>query len=153
MKRISIRRKKKDSVPQPKPAPEPEPQDEYSESTSTSSESMVESEPPTKAFANLKVRENPERRPQVRFEPQVQKQGGARVVEPPSKFVGIRRNQGDVPRGQPKYLGQPRSRPYDNPSQRRSGKRNLQYASPYGPNGYNLSTQERARLLYFSCFG
>ena len=150
MKRITIRRNKKTTQP-PAPPPEPEMDDETSEYSS--SESLAPSEPPTESLRNLNMRQQPKPRPQVRFEPQVREPRRPTIVDRQSFPAQVRPTNPYAQQRRPRTLAAPRSIEYDKPLRRPCGKRNVSFASPYGPNGYKLSTQEKARRLYNTCFG
>ena len=150
MKRITIRRNKKTSQP-PAPPPEPEMDDETSEYSS--SESLAESEPLTDALKNLKVTEQAQARRQVRFEPQVREPRRTTIVDRQSFPAQVRPINPYQQQKRPRTLATPRSITYDKPLRRPRGKRNVSFASPYGPNGYQMTTQEKSRRLYRTCFG
>jgi hypothetical protein len=150
MKRITIRRNRKPTQPPP-PPPEPDMEDETSEYSS--SESLAESEPLSEAIGNLRVTEQTKPRPQVRFEPQARPVRRATNVERQSFPVQPRSVNPYAQQKRPRTLAAPRSITYDKPLRQTRGKRNVSFASPYGPNGYQLSTQEKSRRLYYTCFG
>ena len=41
----------------------------------------------------------------------------------------------------------------DRPSRQKVQSQKMRFSSHFGPNGHSMSTQEKARALYFSCFG
>ena len=153
MKRITIRRKKRKPAPQPEPEPEPE---EEETSSYSSEETVAQSEPqpqPAEPVRNLKKKEIPKERPQVRFKAPVHEPRSARVEKPQYFSQDPRRAQAYHQHKTPPYLNQPRSIDYPRPSNRTQGRQHLRYASIYGPNSRSMSTQDKARKLYFSCFG
>ena len=153
MKRITIRRKKSKPAPQPEPEPEPE---EEETSEYSSEETVAESEPPTQPaqpVRNLKTRERPKQRQQVQFQDPVHEPRSARVERQQYFPQEPRRVQPYHTRKPAPQLGQPRSMIYPKPSRQPSGRQNLRYKSIYGPNSRAMTTQEKARQLYFSCFG
>ena len=153
MKRITIRRKK--SKPAPQPEPEPEPEEEETSSYS-SEETVAQSEPqpqPAEPVRDLKKEENPKERPQVRFKAPVQEPRSARVAPPQYFSQDPRRAQAYHQHKPSPYLNQPRSIDYAGPSNQTRGRQNMRCRSIYGPNAASMSTQDRARKLYFSCFG
>ena len=153
MKRITIRRKKSKPAPQPEPEPQPE-EEETSEYSSEGTVAETEPQPqPDEPNRNLKTREQPKERPQVRFKAPVQEPRSARVAPPQYFSQEPRRVPAYQQRKPPAYLNQPRSIDYARPSNRSQGRQNLRYASIYGPNSRSMSTQDKARKLYFSCFG
>ena len=153
MKRITIRRKK--SKPAPQPEPEPQPEEEETSEMSTE-DTVVETEPqpqPDEPNRNLKTDHRPKERSQVRFKAPVEEPRSARVAPPQYFSQDPRRVPAYHQRKPAAYLNQPRSIDYARPSNRSYGRQNLRYASIYGPNSQSLSTQDKARKLYFSCFG
>ena len=153
MKRITIRRKKSKPAPQPEPEPQPE---EEETSEYSAEEPVAETEPqpqPDEPNRNLKTHEETKERPRVRFQAPAQAPRSARVAEPQYFSQDPRRVQAYRQRKPPAYLNQPRSIDYARPSNRSHGRQNLRYASIYGPNSRSMSTQDKARKLYFSCFG
>ena len=153
MKRITIRRKKSKPAPQPEPEPEPK-EDQTSECSSE--ETVQESEPqpqPEEPVQNLKRRERPRERQRVRFEAPEHDPRSARVVRPQYFSQDPRRVKAYHQQKPPPYLNQPRSIDYARPSNQTRGRQNMRYRSIYGPNAASMSTQDRARKLYFSCFG
>ena len=153
MKRISVRRKKKAPPPEPKPEPVPEPQKEEVEVEFSESESIAETEPPEQEFRNLDLDDRQRMRPKVHFEPPDDEPRSTAFARPRTNPVGIRDRPGYIPNRRTNFIHDPRSNPYANPSRRKKPMRNLQYRSPYGAGTWNLSTQDKARLLYSSCFG
>ena len=153
MKRITIRRKKSKAAPQPEPEPE---QEEEQTSECSSEETVPETEPqpqPEEPVRNLKRREHPRQRQKVRFEAPDQNPRSASVARPQYFPQDPRRVNAYQQQKPPPYLNQPRSIDYPRPSNRTQGRQNMRYRSIYGPNAASMSTQDRARKLYFSCFG
>ena len=153
MKRISVRRKKKDPVPPPPPAPEPKPQEADDSSDFSSSEPLNETQPLNEAIANLKVAEQQQVRPQIPTEPQVSQQRSPTLAQSQPRFAQNVYPQTYYQQKPSRSLGGPSAIPYDKPLRRKKSKRNMSYRSPYGPGTWNMSTQDKARMFYYSCFG
>lgn len=153
MKRITIRRNRKQTVQTQPPvaAPEPEPEDATSEYSS--SESLQENEPPTEAIRNLRVEDRPKPRPQVRFEEHPKPVRRTTFARPPTEHVPQRQNRRYHVPEPSRNLGQPRSMSYEKPLTNRYGRPKMRWGSHYGPNGPYMDTQAKARILYKSCFG
>jgi hypothetical protein len=150
MKRITIRRTKKPTKPI---TPPQEPDASDATSDYSSSESLGESEPPTEQLRNLNVAGQPQQRRQVRFEPQAQPVRRTNVAHRQS-FPAEPRRQNPYPQQKrPPSLNAPRSIQYPKPSRAHRGRRNLHFASHFGPNGHMLDTQTKTRLFLSTCFG
>ena len=160
MPRFQIKRKNK------KPEPEVEPQpmsEEESESLDLSMEFDEDNESPTKPL-NKKITEmkldpepqEPELDPQQYNEPQFQRPmpvRRARVARPMSQNARFGFSREPVPSRRRPMYDKLRSIDYPRPSRSSNGKRKLQYSTPYGVNGTSMTTQEKARRLFNSCFG
>ena len=151
MKRITIRRNKK--APE-KPPQEPDAPDESSDETSEyeSDDTEAITEPPTKQLRNLKVSQQRELRPRAVQKPVRRESRSANIVERQSFPVQPPRQNAYDLRNQRREFARPRSINYEHPRKQRSGRRNLHYRSIYGPNSHLMSTQDKARQLYFAAF-
>ena len=153
MPKFQIKRKTRN--PEPEVVPE-EKYDENEERLETESESSEPSEPLTEQMETLEVAETPQRQPKVQFDPRFaprRRPAEASLARQQALLTQqdeLRRYQQLVAR---EKLGQRRSIQYPKPLKNRNGRRNLQYSSHYGPNAAAVSTQEKARQLYYSCFG
>ena len=153
MKRITIRRNRKQVVQTQPPvaAPEPEPEDEASEYSS--SESFQETEPPTEAIRDLRVDDQPKPRPQTHFERRADPVRRTTFAQPLTEHVPQQQNRRyHVPKPS-RQLGRPRSIEYEKPLENRYGRPKMRWGSHFGPNGAYMDTQTKARLLYSNCFG
>ena len=149
MKRITIRRKKK---PQAQPEPIVEPENDDMESEYSSSESLAESEPRNQYQEPEYKPQVAERKPQVHFKPPTEQMRSARIAERQSFPAQPVRKNPYMNHRQPQRLGTARSIDYARPSDRSRGRPKMQYKSYYGPNGNVMSTQDKARILYYQCF-
>ena len=115
-----------------------------------------ESEPLSEQMETLNLGEPALKTPQPRSEPQYERPRRHAVASVARQQTYPVRN--DQPQQyyrtqQPRQLGQARPMQYPKPSRTASGRPKLQFRSHYGPNGALLSTQDKARRLYHSCFG
>ena len=153
MPRFSIKRKTRQ--PEPEVVVE-EKIDETEISLESEYESSEESEPPTEQFQTLNIAETAETIPQQQIETQYQPQRSSRATTLAHQHTIPVQHQPDyrqVAPQQRRVLGQPRLMEYPRPSRSSNGRRKLQFRSHFGPNGYAMSTQDKARRLYNSCFG
>jgi len=153
MPRFSVRRKTKPVQPEEPLEVKVDDQEVSMESSYSESE---ESEPLSEQFETLKVAQTPvyaskpETRPQV--EP-VRRTRSASVAQWRPNVARYRQNNPPRrPMDPPGYQNR-RSVQYAKPLRSQNGSRKMQYGSHYGPGGNSLTTQEKARLLYHSCFG
>ena len=152
MKRITIRRKKKEA-PTPPPQPPKVEEDNSETSEYTSSDDNTQNEPPTKQFANLKTQAPPVSRPKVHFQEPSAPVRSARNVERQSfPAQPTQKNSYNVQRP-PANIGRPRPMVYDRPQRKPRGRQKWRFRSIYGPNAHLLSTQDKARRLYYAAFG
>ena len=153
MPRFSIRRKKPEEQPQ---EPTEEKIDDQEISVESESEPSEQSEPLTEQMETLKLDESPSRRPQQYYETQTmapRRTREARVERYPPNPARYRQNYEAHRRVAPQQYRNPRSIDYPKPLRSQNGARKLQFGSHFGPGGHSLSTQEKARRLYYSCFG
>ena len=155
MKRIQIRRKKRKPET---PPPPPEPVDDESSETSEF-EDDVQTEPPPpqsephQQLRNLSLADEQRSRSQALYQTPVREPRRANVARTRPNFAPDAPKKPTWQQRQPSVLGAPRSQTYDRPRKRPSGRPKWRFRSAYGPNGHLLSTQDKARMLYFSAFG
>ena len=153
MPRFQIKRKTRE--PKPEVVPE-EKIDEQEVSLESSEESSEESEPLTEQFKTLEVTKQAPRDTQRRNEPEYttpRRERSASVA--PERTKAVRNQYYNRPRpGDIRSVYQnPRSIQYPKPSRRVDGRPRLHYRSFYGPNAERMTTQDKARQLYYTCFG
>ena len=153
MPRFQIKRKTR--KPEPEVVPE-EKIDENEMSLESSSESEDETKPLNKQMETLELDESPEDDTETYNEPEYVPKRRSRSASVAHMFAEPVRNQ--YPRAQRppqarRMYREPRPIEYARPSRSVNGRRVLQYRSSYGPNGEHMSTQDKARSLYYSCFG
>ncbi len=153
MPRFQIKRKTRQ--PSPEVVPE-EKIDENEMSLESESESSDESEPLTEQMETLNLAPAAQRTPQRQTEPQYAPQRRARdtsLARRPTYPVQSRAVQHSQQLQRPRQLGQTRPVQFPKPSRSANGRPKLQFRSHFGPNGKLMSTQDKARSLYYSCFG
>ena len=153
MPRFQIKRKTRE----PKPEVVPEVKvDEQEVSLEFSSESEDESEPLTERFQTLEVAEEAPKRVEFQSEPEYAPERRSREASVVRQRPIVAQNQnyyGRRPKDLRQMYRQPRSIQYPKPSVSRNGRPSLHYKSFYGPNSAQMTTQDKARQLYHSCFG
>ena len=157
MPKFSIRRRKK-----PEPAPPAEKEDpEPMSDEEPSEEKMDECEEDTtedveetfKKMSIAKPRQYEPHRPQQGQKYTPRSMRDATIARYPPRYAPRGRlPRSDIPRAA-QTLNQRRSLFPPRPSTHLRRDRKLRFGSHYGPGGHGLSTQERARRLYYSCFG
>ena len=153
MPRFQIKRKTRE--PEPEVVPE-EKVDETEVSYETDSESSEESEPLEEQFEALRMAERARRDTQRQTEPEYKPERSVRDATPAHRYTtpagNPNYNQRQAPAARRMYEA-PRRIDYPKPSVSRNGRPTLQYRSRYGPNSKQMTTQDKARQLYYSCFG
>ena len=152
MKRITIRRNRKQ--PETKPEPVQQDEDESSETSEFESDDTdTKSEPLTSQLRNLNVREQAHpRQNRQSFQAHEESRRANLVARQSFPAPPVQKNSYQVHESRPKF-GAPRSMVYDRPRKQSNGRQKWRYRSIYGPNSHLLSTQEKARRLYYSAFG
>ena len=153
MPRFQIKRKTKKAEPEPILE---EKIDDTEMSYESVSDESSETEPLESEMQTLKIEDSPKPERKVRFEPQKQAPQQVRrttVARPQTNPVRYGNSFGRQAPARPQMLGQPRSMTFPKPSRLTNGSRRLQFRSHYGPDGNYMSTQDKARRLYYSCFG
>jgi hypothetical protein len=157
MPKFSIRRRKKAVPPAPAETEEPEPMSDEEPSEEKVDEcEEVATEDVEETFKKMtiaKTRQYEPHRPVQgqNYAPRSMRE--ARMDRYPPNHVPQRRlARSAIPRAA-QTLNQRRSLYVPRPSNQVRRDRKLRFGSHYGPGGHGLSTQERARRLYHSCFG
>jgi len=153
MPRFQIKRKTRD--PQPEIVPE-EKKDENEMSLESSYESSEESEPLSEAIETLEMKEKTQIAPKQQTQPQYatpRRTRDASVAQYNANVDEFGNHKLSYAPQRRSQLGQRRPVEYARPSRSANGRPHLQYKSCYGPDGQYLSTQDKARSLYYSCFG
>ena len=153
MPRFQIKRKTR--KPEPEVVPEQKVDDTEVSLTSSDYDSD-ETMPLSEAMETLEMEEKAEPEPKQQSEPEYPPQRRPRPATIEQQYTTPARNrniaQPRAPRRQRLY--RPLSSiDYAKPSRSSNGRPHLQYKSHYGPNTEQLSTQDKARRLYNSCFG
>ena len=152
MPRFQIKRKTRE--PKPEVVPE-EKIDENEMSLDSSSSSEAESEPLTKQIETLEMEETAEDDTQSYIEPENEPPRRTRSATVAHQYTTpVRERQTRAQRPPPvrRMYKEPRPIEYARPSRCSNGRPVLQYRSSYGPNGHRMTTQDKARSLYYSCF-
>ena len=153
MPRFQIKRKTQKKEPEPVPE---EKIDDTEMSFESASDTSSESEPLESEMETLKIQEQPKPARKVRFEPPKQApQQGRRttVAQQQPNPVRFANAFGRQPSTRPRQLRQPRPMDFPRPSRMTNGSQKLKFRTHYGPNADYMSTQDKARQLYYSCFG
>ena len=153
MPRFQIKRKTREAKPEVVPE---EKIDETEMSLESSDESSEESEPLVEQFETLEIEKKKEIQPKQQTKPQYDTPRRTRETSVAQYNANV--DQYGNPRQtyapqRGRQLGQRRPIEYPRPSRSANGRPHLQYRSLYGPNSQYLSTQDKARSLYYSCFG
>ena len=153
MPRFQIKRKTQ--KPDPEPVPE-EKVDDTEMSFESASDTSSESEPLEGQMQALKMMAEPKPERKVHFEPPKQAPQELRrttVAQQQPNPVRFANAFGRYPSPRPQQLRQPRPMDIPRPSKLTNGSQKLKFRTHYGPNGDYMSTQDKARQLYYSCFG
>jgi len=153
MPRFQIKRKPK---PEPMEVVLEEKIDEMEISDLSSSESSDYSEPLTEQMETLEIAKQHAIRPTKETEPQYEPQRRTREARVAHQEpIPVRNEYQRRPNTlhDRRQLGQRRLMQYPKPSRSANGRPTLQYRSYYGPNSTHMTTQDKARRLYNSCFG
>ena len=153
MPRFQIKRKTKEI--EPKVLVE-EKIDETEVSLESSDEESIESEPLSEAVQTLEIADKAETNPKQQIEPQYEtprRMREATIARQQTNYdqYGNHR-QTYAPQRQQMYR-QPRPIQYTKPSRSLNGRPTLQYRSCYGADAARLTTQDKARRLYYTAFG
>ena len=153
MPRFQIKRKKKEI--EPKVLVE-EKIDETEMSLESSDEESIESEPLSEAVQTLEIADKAETNPKQQIEPQYETPRRTRTATIAHQQANYdqfgNHRQSYAPRRHQMYR-QPRPIQYTKPSRSLNGRPTLQYKSCYGPDAARLTTQDKARRLYYTAFG
>ena len=153
MPRFQIKRKTR---PEEKKVVPEEKVDEMEVSDYSDSESSDYSEPLTEQMETLEIAKQHAIRPTRQTEPQFEPQRRSREATVARRQPIPARNEYQRhpdPVREPRQLGQRRLMQYPKPSRVANGRRALHYRSYYGPDSTYMTTQDKARRLYNSCFG
>ena len=153
MPRFAIKRKTRE----PEPEVVPEEQEEESDFSLDQDSEPSEEEPPLEeqmeamGLAPRRTIE-PKRQPQAQYAPRRRAREATLAHQRtyPAERAAPEQYRGYQP---PRKLNRTRSIDYPKPLRRTGGRAKIAFRSHYGANGDQLSTQDKARLLYKSCFG
>jgi hypothetical protein len=153
MPRFQIKRKTKQVKPE---AVIEEKIDDTEMSLESSSESEEETKPHKVRFETSTLNEDTEEDTEEESEPESEPQRRPRVASVAQRHVTPVRNRNNYERRPPplrRMYRDPRPIQYPRPSRSANGRPHLQFVSGYGPNSSHMTTQDKARRLYNSCFG
>ena len=153
MPRFQIKRKTKEVKPEVVPE---EKIDENEMSLDSSSEESVETKPQKVRFETLSLKEKDESVSEEESEPEYEPQRSLRETSVAQTHVTPARNERIYQRGPPpirRMYREPRPIQYARPSRSANGRPHLQYRDGYGANSHQMTTQDKARRLYYTCFG
>ncbi len=130
--------------------------DEMEVSDYSDSESSDYSEPLTERMETLEIAKQHAIRPTRQTEPQYEPQRRSREAtvahrEPTPERIDYPRRPDPVQAR--RQLGRRRLMQYPKPSRSANGRPALHYRSYYGPDSTHMTTQDKARRLYSTCFG
>jgi hypothetical protein len=153
MPRFQIKRKTKQVKPE---VVVEEKIDDTEMSLESSSESEEEIAPQKVRFATLNLNEIAPEAVEEETEPEYAPQRRPRETSVAQRHVTPVRNRNNYERRPPplrRMCRDPRPIQYPRPSRSANGRPHLQFVSGYGPNSSHMTTQDKARRLYNSCFG
>ena len=153
MPRFQIKRKKKETEPE---VLVEEKIDETEMSLESTDEESIESEPLSEAFETLEVTKKADNKPKQQTEPQYatpRRTREATIARQQTNYDQYGNHRQTYAPQRQQMHRQPRSLDYTKPSRSRNGRPVLQYKSCYGANAARLTTQDKARRLYYSAFG
>ncbi len=153
MPRFQIKRKTREVKPEVVPE---EKIDENEMSLGSSSEEEVETEPHKVRFEALNLNDKDESEPEEDSEPEYVPKRRPRETSVAQSHVTPVRNVNNYPRRPPplrRAYPDPRPIQYPRPSRSANGRPHLQFRSGYGANSAHMTTQDKARRLYYTCFG
>ena len=153
MPRFQIKRKTKQVKPE---VVIEEKIDDTEMSLESSSEDEVETKPHKVRFETLNLNETAEEDTEEESEPEYEPQRRPRETSVAQRHVTPVRNRNNYERRPPplrRMYRDPRPIQYAKPSRSANGRPHLQFRSGYGPNGSHMTTQDKARRLYHTCFG
>ena len=153
MPRFQIKRKTRE--PKPEVVPE-EKIDENEMSLESSEESEDETKPLTEQIETLEMKETAADDTQSDIEPEYEPPRRTRSASVAQMFttpVQERQTRAQRPPPIRRVYRNPRPIEYARPSRSANGRPVFQYRSSYGPNAHHMTTQDKARSLYYSCFG
>ena len=152
MPRFQIKRKTREPKPEVVPKVEEEESDEDMNSPSISAE---ENEPLEEAFETLKTAEKAENNEYMESEPEYEPRRRARETRVANMYTTPVPNRNFEERRAPslrQMYREPRRIDFAKPSRCGNGRPKLQFRSGYGPNASSMTTQDKARQLYMTCF-
>ena len=153
MPRFQIKRKTKQVKPE---VVVEEKIDDTEMSLESSSESEEETKPHKVRFETSTLNETTEEDTEEESEPEYAPQRRPRETSVAQRHVTPVRNRNNYERRPPplrRMCRDPRPIQYPRPSRSANGRPHLQFVSGYGPNSSHMTTQDKARQLYNSCFG
>ena len=153
MPRFQIKRKpRRDNL-------EPVPEEKVADvemSQDSSSECEEETKPLKVSFETLNLNEFEPDDTEPQSEPEYEPERRRRDTTVAPRHVTPVRNRNNYERRPPplrRMCRDPRPIQYARPSRSANGRPHLQFVSGYGPNSSHMTTQDKARQLYMSCFG
>ena len=153
MPRFQIKRKTKQVKPEVIPE---EKIDETEMSLESSSEEEAETMPQKVRFETLDLNEIAPDDTEEDNEPEFEPQRRTRATSVAHPTTTPARNVNNYQRRPPpvrRMYRDPRPIEYARPSRSANGRPHLQFRSGYGPNSEHMTTQDKARRLYYTCFG
>jgi hypothetical protein len=130
--------------------------DETEMSLDSSSESEEETKPLKVTFESLDLNETTSDNIESQSEPESEPERRPRETTLAQRRVIPVRNRDNYGRRPPpvrRMCRDPRPIQYPRPSRSANGRPHLQFRSGYGLNSHQMTTQDKARRLYNTCFG
>jgi hypothetical protein len=153
MPRFQIKRKTKQVKPE---VVVEEKIDDTEMSLESSYESEEEIAPQKVRFATLNLNEIAPEAVEEETEPEYEPERRPRETSVAQTHVTPVRNRNNYERRPPplrRMSRDPRPIQYARPSRSANGRPHLQFLSGYGPDSFHMTTQDKARRLYKTCFG
>ena len=153
MPRFQIKRKNREVKPEVEPE---EKIDENEMSLESFSDEEVETKPQKVRFETLNLNDKDESVSEEDSEPEYVPQRRPRETTVARSYETPVRNVNNYQRRPPpvrRMYPDPRPIQYPRPSRSANGRPHLQFRSGYGANSQQMTTQDKARRLYHTCFG